>query len=117
MSRPAGLQAPGQDEHACRRGGEGPFQDDPVRPDSNKSADIHAKYGGDGSSGSGNKFSYNQGGRGHLAVFYTSPLSFLKSIFLFVGLQLWGLLLNFDWFVHQVKCLNVLTTNYNLQKG
>ena len=55
MSRPVGVQALGQDEHACRRGGEGPFQDNSVRPDSNKSADIHAKYGRDGSSGSGNK--------------------------------------------------------------
>ena len=30
--------------------------------------------------------------------------------------QLWGLL-NFDWLVYLLKSLNVLTTNYNLEKG
>ena len=36
-----------------------------------------------------------QGGRGHLAVYYTSPQSLIM-----LGRQLWGLLLNFDWLVY-----------------
>ena len=31
--------------------------------------------------------------------------------------QLWGLLLNFDWFVHKVECPNVSTINCNLENG
>ena len=31
--------------------------------------------------------------------------------------DIWGLLLNCDWMVHLVDCLNVLTTLCNLQKG
>ena len=29
----------------------------------------------------------------------------------------WGLLMNFDWLVYSVDCLNISTTNCNLQKG
>ena len=30
--------------------------------------------------------------------------------------QLWGLLLNFDWLVHLIKCPNASTTNCNYRK-
>ena len=54
--------------------------------------------------------------RGQLAVFYTSPKSFIITFFLFVGVTTFGTSVNFDCFVHKVECSNVLTTNFNLQK-
>ena len=39
-----------------------------------------------------------QGGRGHWAVYYSSPQS-LNNVFLFVGLTALWTLLNFDWLV------------------
>ena len=36
--------------------------------------------------------------RGHWAVYFTSPVSFI--FIFFVALSNWGLLLNFDWLVH-----------------
>ena len=38
-------------------------------------------------------------------------------VFLFVGLTTFGTLGNFDWFIHQVECPNISTTNCNLHKG
>ena len=32
-------------------------------------------------------------------------------------LILWGHLINFDWLVHKIECLNVSTTKCILQKG
>ena len=51
----------------------------------------------------------DQGGRGQLAVYNTSPQTFYY--------QLWGLLMNFDWLIHSVECPNVSATNCNLQRG
>ena len=41
----------------------------------------------------------NQGGRGHWAVYYTSPQTFILLFSYSLAQQIWGLLLNFDWFV------------------
>ena len=61
---------------------------------------------------------YNSlGYRGQWAVYYTGPQSFMITFSYSLALQLWGLLLKFDWLVHQVECPNVSTTNYKLQKG
>ena len=43
---------------------------------------------------------YFQGGRGHLAVHYTSLQSFIITFSYLLALQFWGLLLNFDWFMN-----------------
>ena len=48
VSRPAGLQEAGQDEHAGGRGGEGSLQVDAVLPDPDQPADLHEEHGGDG---------------------------------------------------------------------
>ena len=55
-----------------------------------------------------------QEGRGHRAVYYTSPQSFI--ITLISWLNNFNLL-NFDWLVQLVKCPYVSTTNCNLQRG
>ena len=41
-----------------------------------------------------------QGGRGHWAVYFTSPQSFLITFSYSLAQQLWGLLLNFDRLVN-----------------
>ena len=43
---------------------------------------------------------YYKGLRGHCAVYYTSPQSFISTLSYLLPKQLWGLLLNFDWLVH-----------------
>ena len=54
-----------------------------------------------------------QGGK---AINYTSPQSFIiMSSYLLAG-QLWGLQLNFDWFVHYFECSNVATPYCNIKK-
>ncbi len=50
-------------------------------------------------------------------LFITLVPKVYNNVFLFVGLTNLGTLLNFDWLIHQVECLNVSTTNFNLQKG
>ena len=52
------------------------------------------------------------GWRRHWAVYDTSPQTIVK-----LAQQLWGLLINFDWLVHEVECLNFSTTYYCLQGG
>ena len=59
----------------------------------------------------------NQGGMGHCAVYYTSPQRFVITFSCMLAQQLWGLSLDFNWLVNQVKCPNVSTTNYNLLGG
>ena len=54
---------------------------------------------------------FTQVGRGHWAVYYSSPQSFTIMFYLSFALQLWELLLTFDWLVHLVECPNVSTTN------
>ena len=44
-----------------------------------------------------NKTVYTQEGRGHRAVYYTSPQSLLITFSFSLAQQIWGLLLNFDW--------------------
>ena len=51
VSRPAGLQAAGQDEHARGRGGQGPLQVHPLLPHPHQPTDLHAEHGGDGPGG------------------------------------------------------------------
>ena len=41
-----------------------------------------------------------QGGRGHWAVYYASPQSFIIMFSYLLAQQLLGLLLNFNWLVH-----------------
>ena len=60
---------------------------------------------------------YSQRGRGHWAVYYTSPQSFITTFLYLLTQQFCGLLRNFYWLVNLVECLNDLTTNFNLQKG
>ena len=43
----------------------------------------------------------------HWAVNYTNPQSFKISFSYSLAQQLWGFLLNFDWFVHWNKCPNI----------
>ena len=59
----------------------------------------------------------NQGGFGQWAVYYTSPQSFILTFSYSLPLQNLGLLLHFDWLIHQGLCPNVSTTNCSLQKG
>ena len=54
---------------------------------------------------------YFQGERGHIAIYYASPQSYIMIFSFSLAQQLWGLLLNFDWLVHQVECTNVSTFN------
>ena len=56
-------------------------------------------------------------GRGHWAFYYTSSQSFIINFSYSMVQQLWKLLLNFDWMVHQVEFTNVLTTYCNLKKS
>ena len=56
-------------------------------------------------------------GRGHWAVYYTSPQSFIITFSYSLAYQPWGLLCNFEWMVLLVECPKVSTTNCNLQKG
>ena len=42
-------------------------------------------------------------GEGHLAVYYTSPQSFIIKFSYSLALQLWGLLFNFDWLIQCVS--------------
>ena len=53
MPGSAGVQAPGEDEHAGGRGGEGALQVHPFCADQDQPADLYAKHGGDGPSGPG----------------------------------------------------------------
>ena len=52
-----------------------------------------------------------------LDCLFHQPPKFYNIIFLFVALKTLATLLNFEWYVHKVKCLNVSTFNCNLQKG
>ena len=54
-----------------------------------------------------------EGGRGHWADYYNSPQNFIITF----ALTTFVTVLNSYWLVHYVECPNVLTTNYNLQKG
>ena len=45
------------------------------------------------------------------------PDRFLVTFSIFVGLRTLGTFKNFYWLVYLDECLNVLTTNFNLQKG
>ena len=49
---------------------------------------------------------FHQGGRGHWAVYFTSPQSFIVTFSFSLAKQLWGFLLNFDWLVFEVECPN-----------
>ena len=53
-------------------------------------------------------------GRGHWAVYYNSPPKFCSNDFLFV--ELLRTFIEFNWWVYQVECPKVSTTNCNLQK-
>ena len=44
-------------------------------------------------------------------IYYTSPQSFIVMISYLWAYVLLGLLLNFNWLVHEDECPNVLTTN------
>ena len=46
-------------------------------------------------------------------VYYTSRQNFAMTLSHSLAQQLWGLFLKFDWFVHEVVCLNVSITNLN----
>ena len=60
---------------------------------------------------------HKEGGSGDIGLFITLVPKFFKYRFLIRWIkQPWGLLLNFDWFVHLVECPNVSTTNFNLHK-
>ena len=50
-----------------------------------------------------------QAGRGHLAVYSTSPQSFIITILIGLLNNFLGLILNFDWLIHIVECSNVST--------
>ena len=45
------------------------------------------------------------------------PKVFMIMFSYLLALQLWRLLLNFDWFGHKIKCPNVLTNKWYLQNG
>ena len=67
---------------------------------------------------SADRYNNIQEGRGHWAVYYTSPQSFIITFFLFIGYTTLGTLSeSFDWLIHEVECLNVSITNFNLQRG
>ena len=57
---------------------------------------------------------FYKGGRGHWAVDYTSPNSFIITFSYSLSWQLWGL--KCHWLYHWVECPNVSITNCNIQK-
>ena len=55
---------------------------------------------------------------GDIGMFITLfPQGFIIKFSYALALQLWGLLMDFDWLVYLVEGSNVSTTNCNLQKG
>jgi len=56
---------------------------------------------------------YTKGGRGHWAVFYTSP----QSLSIVPWLNNFRDFIEFSLVVLLVECLNISITNTNLQKG
>ena len=53
---------------------------------------------------------------GNVLLFTKRCLLHQSPMFYSLASQLWGLLLNFDWLVHEVGCPNVLTNNYDLHR-
>ena len=60
------------------------------------------------------RLSSKQSEGGQWAGYYTGPQSIIIEVFFFVDLTILGTVVNFDWLVHLVDCLNVLTNNCNL---
>ena len=55
--------------------------------------------------------------RGHWNVSYTSTERFFLTFSYSLALQLWGLLLDFNWFVNYVECSNVSIIDFESQMG
>ena len=52
-----------------------------------------------------------------IGLFITLVPKVINNVFLLLGLTTLRTFTEFDWLVYEVYCLNVSTTNFNLQEG